>query len=294
MGVVTALMGPLVMAIVQDMVSPQHLPRAVTLYSIALNGGRAVGPAAAGFLIAKAGVAAAFASNALAYAAFAVTLWLWRAPQQVRAVERGVVQALLGGLRHAAHDETFRTLLTRLLLFLVSASGLLAITPLVAHARIDASPQAFGAMTAGIGLGALAGAFGRGFIAARWPALVRVEACSILVALAYFGLAVCHGLPAAFACVVIFGIGWTNAAISFQSLAQLSLPPELRGRGIAIYLTIFALGTLLGGLAAGFVVDRLGVGVSLALAGACAVVLDRAVLLLGRLWRSSSERPQGT
>ena len=66
-GTATALMGPVLQAIIQDMVGRELLPQAVTLYSIALNGGRATGPALAGIVISALGVAWTFGGNALAY-----------------------------------------------------------------------------------------------------------------------------------------------------------------------------------------------------------------------------------
>jgi MFS family permease len=289
MGAVTALLGPLVMAILQDLVRREQLAQAVTLYSVALNGGRAVGPAAAGLLIGAAGVAGAFALNGLAYAAFAVGLWRWKAPPQAPVAQQGWGAALLGGLRHAVEDPAFRSLLLRLLFFLVCASGLLAVAPIVAAARIGGGPRDFGALTGAIGAGAFVGALGRAFIAARWPNAVRVEICAAAVALAYAGLALCHGFAPVVGFAALFGVGWTNAAIGFQSKAQLSLPAALRGRGVAIYLTVFALGTLLGGLIAGAVLDRLSVGAALLLAGAL-ICLDPLTHAAKQAWRRLSSR----
>jgi MFS family permease len=284
MGAVTALLGPLVMAILQDIVRREQLAQAVTLYSVAMNGGRAVGPAAAGLLIGAAGVAGAFALNGLAYAAFAVSLWRWRAPTQAPVVERGWGAALLGGLRHAGQDRAFRSSLLRLLVFLVCASGLLAVAPVVAAARVGRGPGDFGALTGAVGAGALVGALGRAFVAARWPAAVRIEVCAAAVALAYAGLALCHGLAPVIGFAALFGMGWTNAAIGFQSKAQLSLPAALRGRGVAIYLTVFALGTLLGGMVAGAALDHLTVGAGLLLAAAL-LFLDPLMHLAVQAWR---------
>jgi predicted MFS family arabinose efflux permease len=284
MGAVTALLGPLVMAIIQDIVRREQLAQAVTLYSVALNGGRAVGPAAAGVLIGLAGVAAAFVVNGFAYAAFAVSLWRWRAPPQASVVEKGWGAALIGGLRYAALDRAFRALLLRLLFFLVCASGLLAVAPIVAAARLGGSPSDFGALTGAIGAGALAGALGRAFVAARWPRIVGADVCAVAVAASYAGLALCHGFAPVIGFAALFGVGWTNAAIGFQSRAQLSLPAPLRGRGGAIYLTVFALGTLLGGLIAGAVLDHLPLGASLLLAGGL-LGLDPLTVHSAQTWR---------
>jgi MFS family permease len=292
MGAVTALLGPLVMAIVQDMVRREHLAQAVTLYSVALNGGRMVGPAAAGLLIGAAGVAGAFVLNGFAYAAFAVSLWRWRSAPRAPVIEQGWGRALFDGLRHAALDRAFRSLLLRLLFFLVCASGLLAVAPIVAAARLGASPRDFGALTAAIGAGALAGALGRTFVAARWPQAVRIDICAVAVALSYAGLGLSHGLAPIIGFAVLFGVGWTNAAIGFQSEAQLSLPEALRGRGVAIYLTVFALETLLGGLIAGAVLDHLSIGPSLLLAGAL-ICLDPLTLHAAHAWRRFSVKGAG-
>ena len=280
-GAATAFLGPATQAIIQDIAPPRLLPEAVTLYSLALNGGRAAGPALAGLIIGAFGAGWAVLGNTFAYGAFALSLWLWRAPPQAPAGTGGLGAAVLGSLRYMLASRAILLLLARLLAFLICASGLLAVMPVVARGQVGPGPQIFGAMTGAIGGGALIGGLGRAWIAERWPRAVSIELCSGMIGVALLGLAFAHWLPAAIATAALFGAAWTNAAITFQSTVQLSLPADIRGRGIALYLLIFALGTMAGGLAWGAVMDAVGVVPGLLVAAAGAVLLDLIIRTAG-------------
>jgi len=288
-GAATAFLGPVTQAIIQDIAPARLLPEAVTLYSLALNGGRAAGPALAGLIIGAFGAGWAVLGNTFAYGGFALCLWLWRSPPQAPAQTGGLGQAVVGSLRYILASRSILLLLARLLAFLICASGLLAVMPVVARAQVGAGPQTFGAMTGAIGVGALIGGLGRAWIAERWPRAVTIELCSAAIALALLGLAFARWLPTAVALSALFGAAWTNAAITFQSTVQLSLPADIRGRGIALYLLIFALGTMAGGLAWGAVMDAVGVAPGLLIAAAGAVVLDLLIRSAGKM-----AKPLGT
>jgi MFS family permease len=91
LGVVTVFDSPARQTFVAEMVGTEHVVNAQSLYSSVHNGGRLVGPAMAGIVIAWWGVAAAFALNALSFAAMIVALAsmnvnaLMRTPPAIRA-----------------------------------------------------------------------------------------------------------------------------------------------------------------------------------------------------------------
>src|SRR3954463_13851720 len=91
LGVVTVFDSPARQTFVAEMVGTDKVINAQSLYSTVHNGGRLVGPALAGIVIAWLGVAAAFALNALSFLAMIAALMsmnvgaLLRTPPAVRA-----------------------------------------------------------------------------------------------------------------------------------------------------------------------------------------------------------------
>jgi MFS family permease len=78
---------PAYQAIVPDLVPRNQLHSAAALSSISINLARAVGPAIAGVVIARAGVGAVFALNTAMYLLFLLVLVAWRPPSGAAAAD---------------------------------------------------------------------------------------------------------------------------------------------------------------------------------------------------------------
>ena len=77
-----AVFGPAWQASVGEQVPSSALPAAIALNGISYNIARSFGPAIGGIIVASAGAAAAFATNALFYLPLIVVLFLWRRVQE--------------------------------------------------------------------------------------------------------------------------------------------------------------------------------------------------------------------
>ena len=113
-----ALTVPGYQALVQDLVPRAQLRSAAALNGVAMNLARAVGPAVAGLLIARVGVAAVFALNAATFAAFALVLaGLPRGASTEKMLPERFAGALIAGARYVRHAPPVRRMLLRILLF---------------------------------------------------------------------------------------------------------------------------------------------------------------------------------
>ena len=72
--------------------------------------------------------------------------------------------------------------------------------------------------------------------------------------------------------LVVLGMGWITALTTFNSVAQAILPNWVRGRGLAVYLTVFNGAMAAGSLGWGLVAREIGVPYALA-ASAAGLVL---------------------
>src|SRR5919106_937042 len=136
---------PAYQSLVPDLVARPQIPAAAALNSISINVARALGPAIAGVLIAQAGVGATFTVAAATSACFAIVVALWRSPPSGRANPEPFVAALRAGGRYVRHAPVVRRIMLRTALFLIPASSLFALLPLVGGLL-------FGALAEGIGL----------------------------------------------------------------------------------------------------------------------------------------------
>jgi MFS family permease len=132
-----AMTNPAYQAVIPELVPRPQIPSPAALGSIGMNLARAVGPALAGVLIARTGVAAVFAINAGTFLIFAVALFRWRRqPPEDAGLPEPFVAALRAGGRYVRNSPVMRRLLLRVSLFIVPAVALWALLPLVADRRL--------------------------------------------------------------------------------------------------------------------------------------------------------------
>ena len=146
--------------------------------------------------------------------------------------------------------------------FFLFASAYWALLPLVARIQLNGGPQLYGILLAAIGIGAILGAFVLPKLKATIGAngMVVVGELGTALALVLFAFAY-EPIMAAFASVIA-GICWIAVLASLNVSAQIALPDWVRGRGLAMYVTVFfgtmTLGSILWGELANVVGLRWG------------------------------------
>jgi predicted MFS family arabinose efflux permease/quinol monooxygenase YgiN len=278
-GIATALIQPVQQSLTPLMVGqPSLLRPAIALNSLGFNLSRAIGPALGGLLIGSVGVAAAFAVDALSYLGLIAALWWWKAaatPASIGPPER-FAPALRGGLRFALHAPALRRILLRALLFFGFASAYWALLPLIARRELGGGAGYYGIVLASIGAGAVAGAVALPRLRRHLSAEATLRLGTALTIACLLGLAASRDKVLAAAVLALAGAAWIAVLTTANVAAQTSLPNWVRGRGLALYLTLFYGAMAAGSLAWGALADALGVRAALAcaaLAGALGLVL---------------------
>jgi MFS family permease len=239
--VLGALEAPAWQSIVPQLVPKQDLPPAVAANSVGVNISRAIGPALGGVIIVGFGIAAPFWLDAISnLGVIGVLLW-WRSPQKhldSMAAER-FTSAIRTGFRYARYNRHLGATLARAVGFFLFASAYWALLPLVARSQIGGGPKLYGALLGAIGAGAVGGAFVLPRLKAKIGADMLVAAGEVgtAVALVLFGLA--NEPMLALSASVIAGISWIAVLVSLNVSAQYALPDWVRGRGLAMYVTVF-------------------------------------------------------
>jgi MFS family permease len=256
LGVGTALTAPAYQSLIPELVPRQQLPAAAGLGSVSVNVARAVGPAIAGVLVARLGVAAVFALNTLSFLVFALVLVGWRRqeePDQDPPERFG--PALRAGGRYVRHSPVIRRLMLRTGLFVVPASALWALLPVIASRRLGLSAGGYGLLLTALGLGAVAGAVMLPRLRTRLSTNRLVFVASIVYALCLILLVSVRDVAVILVALVPTGVAWVAVLSNVNAAMQLFLPAWVRARGLSAYQVVVfggqALGALLWGLVAG-------------------------------------------
>ena len=160
LGAGSAFSVPAYQALIPDLVPRPQLQSASALGSINVNLARAIGPAIAGVLITRVGVGAVFAINTATFLVFGLVVAAWHPPADKTApFPERFIPALRAGGRYVRYAPVVRRILIRSALFLVPASALWALLPLVATERLGLGANGYGLLLGALGVGAIAGAF---------------------------------------------------------------------------------------------------------------------------------------
>jgi predicted MFS family arabinose efflux permease len=151
---------------VPELVPRAELPAAAALNGVAVNLARAIGPAIGGLLVALAGVGWTFAFNAVSYLIFVVAL-LWLPHTPPRMDPEPFTNAMRLAVGYVRASPAMLRVLARTALWVLPASALWALLPVVANARLKLNSTGYGLLLAALGVGAILGAWQLGRIRSR-------------------------------------------------------------------------------------------------------------------------------
>ena len=272
-GAAGALTVPAWQAVVPRLVPKNDMPSAVAANSIGVNISRALGPALGGVTISGLGIVAPFWLNAISNLGIVGALLWWREPNRpgtLLPAER-FGRAIWTGLRHAKNNPHLRGTMLRAAGFFLFASAYWALLPLVARTQITGGPELYGVLLGAIGVGAVGGAFFLPRLKSKLgpDRLMALGALGQALAMILFGLA--REPTMALVASLIAGSSWIASLATLTVSAQVALPDWVRGRGLALYTTVFFGCLTLGSAAWGEVAAYVGLPIALFLAAAGAI-----------------------
>lgn len=282
LGLGAALSGPAWQAALPEVVPMSDLPAAIALNSLGFNIARALGPALGGVAISFGGPGLAFLANAVSFLAVVFVLLRWRRVREPSALPtENFWSALRAGVRYVSFSPRMRTVLARSVVFVVCASALWALLPVVARFRLDRGPSGFGALVTAFGCGAVLGA--ANLQRARRLGMDRLAVlCTVVFAGALLTLAWSSNFYAIAVALFLAGGSWLTVLSSFNVSAQTALPGWVRARGLGVYLLGFYAAMAAGSSLWGALANRFHVHVALT-AAAVALVAGSAIVPFFRL-----------
>lgn len=260
MGFGNALDMPARQAFYTDLVGRDDLMNAIALNSSVFNGARIIGPAIGGFIVSRLGEAPAFGVNAVSYFAVIAGLLLMRMPPFDRPNNREKdLRSLWTGLQHLFGNKQILGLVSMIALFSLIGFPFLVLLPVIAQDVLQTGAQGFGGLMAAQGAGALVCALS---LALRGNAFHKgrlLIASRILLALSVLGLALAREPIIAMLAMAVAGFSFIGQLALTNTLIQLLVSDDLRGRVISTFT--WALGGFfpLGSLLIGSIGDWIGV-----------------------------------
>ena len=245
------------------LVPKPQIARAIALGSISFNLARAAGPAIGGVLIALAGPGAAFAANALSFAGVLAVLLFWKRERTEFSHGMSYRAALKEGFVYVIRQRTMRNVLIGLLMFVLPATALWSLLPLVARHQLGWHVQGYGMLVTAIGLGAVVAArvlhalHRRLFMDRTVAAAMVVFAFGLAVLGTTSGTSLFHTCLAIGSCVIM-GSTWMISLTTLNATAQMTLPDRLRARAMGCYMTTMATAMTLGSFVWGQVAGHIG------------------------------------
>jgi predicted MFS family arabinose efflux permease len=257
---------------------------AVALNSASFNAARIVGPAVAGVLIARFGVAPAFALNALGFAAMIVVLLKLRA-HGLPAPRTGtsITEEIAAGVHFALKSPVILVVLGLVAVVSLCVFNFSVYVPLLARQVLHLGAEGFGFLMASLGVGAVAGALTVG--ARRQLPLAGIFA----IAAVSLGGLVCLSAVRHFWTAVPFlfitGFFGIMVMASGNARLQAETPGELRGRVMGLYVLLTGGVFPIGAFIVGAVSERWGVSTAFFCNGAGGLIALAAIFLAARRGR---------
>ena len=263
-GIIAAIDNPTRQAFVVEMVGRDELPNAVALNSMAFNAARIVGPSIAGVIIDQVGIALTLIINAISFIPVLVallrmdTLALHTPPQSQRG---NPTKQVAEGLAYA-----WRTPAVLSILIVVGVIGTFGYNfsvtlPLLADFVLHTTASGFGTLTAFLGIGSLIAAVGTAY--AKQVSMRRLLWGATGFSLFFGAVALSQIYALSLGLLAVMGFCGIIFATSSNTLLQLLVPDELRGRLMSVYVLLFMGSTPLGGFLIGVLSDVLGVSAAL-------------------------------
>ena len=276
--------GPAYQALIPSLVPRRDLPNAIALNSTQFNLSRVLGPVAGGAVVFAIGAAWCFTLNGLSYFLVVLALASLHLPAHVPNTKpRALAAELRGGLQYARETRLIYVLTVLAFVSTFLAMPVATLLPSFVTGVLDGfgSPRTrLWMLMACQGLGAIVGAL---FVGSQTSFQHRgrvVLWSQILLGLLVAAFAMSQWLPLSM--VLLFGTGlFSMVSLSTTlSIVQLTVPDELRGRVVSIYMVALRSGMPLGSLAAGALADVFTPSAVIVVNGAMLAAL--AVFLLAR------------
>jgi MFS family permease len=276
LGIINGFDGPARQSLVRELVeNKEDLPNALALNSSMVNLSKLIGPAIAGFILERFGDATCFGFNAISFIPVIISLLLMKLPKQELKPKTDK------NLKKEFAEAFFYIKNTPVVISVIIFVGVISLlvlpfstlTPVFAKDIFKGSASTLGIIDGVIGFGAFIGAL---FLASlkQGTNLSKVLAINTLV----FGIGLTLFsqiliLPLALLFIAVGAFGMMSVRTISNTIVQIHVPNQFRGRVISIYLMVLTTMMPIGSLLIGAVSHYIGVQTTVLLEGFLALII---------------------
>ena len=274
--------GPAYSALIPTLVNKEDMPNAIALNSIQFNAAVMVGPALAGVALANWGNVWCFFLNGVSFLAPIIALYMLKVRFLPAKTEESIVSSMQHGFRFIGKQGAMAALIVLAFSMTFLAVPMRTFLPVFAKNIFHKGAETYALFLSVMGSGSITGS-----LAVAAMGNIRNKGRVALTTLVTLGLAIA-GLSLsrsiALTCAMLFLSGASMMAVfaSVNSLVQLIVTNEMRGRVMSIYNFAFRGGMGMGNLAAGWLVPMFTAPVVLGVNGFVLAALGLYFLLFQR------------
>jgi MFS family permease len=287
-----AIDSPTRRAVLPQVVAPEQIAAANTIFMGLFSIGVVLGPLLGGVVVAASGFTAAYAIDLATFVVVfgAVVLGLPSLPPAVGSPRAGL-SSIVEGLRFLRGRRNL------LMTFVHDINAMVfgmsrAAFPAFAATQFHAGPRVVGYLYAAPGIGVMLVSVVGGLVSR-----VRRQGLGVVIAIGFWGAAIVlvglsHSLAVAVIALAIAGGADAVSAIYRSTILQVAAPAEMQGRLSGVFMVVVAGGPRLGDLEAGAVASLASPQVAIVSGGlACLAILGLLCLAVPSFLRYDAEHP---
>jgi len=260
LGIAGAFDAPARMALTVELVDDRRdLQNAIALNSTMFNLARVVGPAIGGVILATIGATWCFLLNGLSFVAVLIALAGMHLHEPIRPPRTRPMTAEIGdGLRYVWDTKVVRALVALVAVTSIFGFSYSVLMPAFAVEVLGVGEAGLGALTAAVGVGALIGSLAVASLTRSRHKGWQLTFGSLLFPIALIAFALSRNFYLSLAILVFVGFGFIIQNTTGNTLVQMLVPDQLRGRVMSVYSLMFMGAMPFGSLLAGTLAQAYG------------------------------------
>jgi len=288
-GLIAAAYHPMRLTVVGRLVERWQIAAAAGLASVAFNTARVLGPALAGVLLARYGTAFTLAVGALLYLPYLLLFSLVTLRTRIQ-VNQPWVSELISGFRYARHLPVMVPVIVMSFLNGVVGRALFELLPAISGDVLNSGARGLAILTAAGGAGAvMAGLTVARFELSVAQRMLALATSVVICCVATLSTGFAQQLLVAASFCAMAGFCTSYAGITSQSILQISLDDDYRGRVMSLWTTVSFGAPAIGALLMGALGERVGTGTAVVVIATLGLVATLVLLPRYRGWVSSSD-----
>lgn len=272
-GIIMAFDAPARQSIVVELVGKKHLFNAITLNSVAFNSSRIVGPAIAGVLISVIGMSGCFYLNGVSFLAVIVALLCIKFDKSTTKKNSSALSDLKEGLIFIRGNRLILALVSMVAAVSLFGISYVILMPVFASQVLHTGVSGLGVLMSSTGIGALIGSLGLASLGDfKFKGRLLIGAVFLFsISLIIFSLS--RNYVLSILALVLVGCSSFIPVALINTLLQINVPDEFRGRVMGLFMITFAGIMPFGNLISGSLAQSMGVSAALFICGSICLAL---------------------